>query len=121
MADARIDHGVRHVHEEVDEDVAEGAHEDDALDERVVLVEDGGDGEAPHAPAREDGLDDDGAREQVAELHADDGDDGDEGVAEGVLEDDHRSASPLARAVPMYALPSTSRKLERTRRATTAA
>ena len=32
-----------------------------------------------------------------------------------------RSASPFARAVPMYALPRTSRKLERTRRATTAA
>src|SRR5713226_9525108 len=81
--------------QQVDEDVAERADEDDTLDERVVLIEDGGDGKAAHTPARKDGLDDDGARQQVAELHADDGHDRDERVAEGVLEDDGPLRQPL--------------------------
>src|SRR2546427_5217951 len=72
VADGRVQRRVGEVDEEVDADVAECAHEDDALDERVVLVEDGGDGEAAHPLAREDRLHHDRAREQVAELDADD-------------------------------------------------
>ena len=88
VSEAGVGEGVGDVGEEVDGDVGEADGEDAALDEGVVAVGDGGEGEAADAGPAEDGLGDDGAGEQAAELQAEDGEDGDERVAEGVAVDD---------------------------------
>ena len=54
----------------------------------VVAVGDGVDGEAADAGPGEDRFGDDGSGEQRAELQAEDGEDGDHGVAQGVAVDD---------------------------------
>ncbi len=58
------------------------------MDEVVVAVRDGLDREAADAGPGEDGFGDDCAGEERAELQAQDGDDGDHGVAQGVAVDD---------------------------------
>src|SRR5215813_12316717 len=63
-----IEHGVEQIHEEVHED-DDGDHEQvDALDHRVVALENGVEEEAAHARELEDGLDDDGPAEDLGEL-----------------------------------------------------
>src|SRR5579859_394330 len=66
--DARVQHGVENVGGEVHEHVRHPDGEDAALDEGVVAVGDGGDGEAADAWPTKDGLGDDGAGQQSAEL-----------------------------------------------------
>ena len=79
-AHAGVGQGVGNVGEQVDGDVGEADGEDAALDQGVVAVGDGGEGEAADAGPGEDRLRNDGAGEQAAELQADDGENGDQGV-----------------------------------------
>lgn len=85
---AGVDPAVGYVGEEIDEDVGEADGQETALDEGVVAVGDGADGETAEAGPTEDGFRDDGSGEERAELKADDGDDGDQGVGQGVAADD---------------------------------
>src|ERR1017187_5116714 len=87
-ADAWVGDGVGDVGEEVDGDVGEADGEDAALDQGVVAVGDGGEREAANAGPGKDRLRDDGAGEQAAKLQADDGEDRNESVGEGVTVDD---------------------------------
>jgi hypothetical protein len=87
VAHARVGDGVGDVGEEVDGDVGEADGEDTALDQGIVAVGDGGQGEAADAGPAEDGFGNDGSCEKAAELQANDGEDRDESVAEGVAVD----------------------------------
>ena len=87
-AHSRVGDGVGDVGEEVHCDVGEADRQNAALDEGVVAVGDGGEGEAADAGPTEDGFGDDGSGEEGAELQADDGENRDESVAEGVALDD---------------------------------
>src|SRR5262245_37139184 len=77
-ADPRIDEPIGDVDERIDQHVAGGDEQHRALDEREILGEDAAHDEPSQAGPAEHGLDDDRAGQQVAELQAEDGDDGDE-------------------------------------------
>src|SRR6266481_6746640 len=95
VPDPRIEHGVQEIHEEIHEDDDRDYEQVDALDHRVIALEDGVEEKAAHARQLEDGLDDDRPAEDLRELYAEDGDHGDEGVLQAVLEDDHAFAQSL--------------------------
>jgi len=76
------------VGEEVDGDVGKADGEDAALDEGIVAVGDGGEGEAADTGPAEDRLGDDGSGEERAELETDDGEDRDECVPQRVAIND---------------------------------
>src|SRR6266567_2431943 len=95
VSDPRIQHGVQEIHEEIHEDDDRDHEQVDALDHRVVALENRVEEKAAHARQLEDGLDDDGSAEDLRELYAEDGDHGDEGVLQTVLEDDHAFAQSL--------------------------
>ena len=83
------------VHDEVHAD----HHRDDdqvhALDHRVVALVDGVEEEPAHARQAEDLLEDHGAAEDLGDLDAEHGDDGDDRVLEAVLGHHHALAEPL--------------------------
>ncbi len=58
---SRIEGGINEVREKVDGDIGKTDAEQASLDERVVAVADGGDGEASDAGPGEDGFGDDGS------------------------------------------------------------
>ena len=93
---------VGHVDEEVHAD-EEGAEEDrQPHDQGVVEVLHGDDEVAAEAGYGEDGLDDEGAGEHRGDGRAEDGEDGEERVADLVAPDDlARGGRPLATAVRM--------------------
>src|SRR3990172_5249815 len=72
VPDARVEEGVGDVHDKVHHQEDEGEDEDRRLHHEVVAVTDGVDDPAPHAVPGEDGLGDDRAGEQAADLEADD-------------------------------------------------
>src|SRR5581483_9500546 len=88
LSNARVDGGVEHVREKVYGDIREANGQDAALDDIVVAVADGGDGEAAESGPGKDRFRHDGAGEQRAELQSNDGQHGDERVAERVAIDD---------------------------------
>ncbi len=71
MANPGIQGGVDEIGEKVDGDIGEADAEQASLDQRVVAIADGADGEASDAGPGKDGFGDDGAGEQRAELQAD--------------------------------------------------
>src|ERR1700677_4111531 len=84
---ARVGDRVGDVGEEVDSNVGQADGEDAALDQGIVAVGDGGQGEAADAGPAKDGFGDDGSCEKAAELQADDGEDGDKCVTQGMAVD----------------------------------
>src|ERR1700752_5270623 len=88
IPDARVYDQIHDVGGEVDEDEGESDGEYAALEKRLVAVGDGGDGEASDAGPAEDGFGDDGPGVERSELQAEEGDDGNERVAQGMLIDD---------------------------------
>src|ERR687885_2750528 len=72
VTNPRVDDRVRDVHDQVHDDEDEGEEEDPALEHRVIAVEDRVPEPRAHARVGEDGLRQDGAREQEARLKADD-------------------------------------------------
>src|SRR3954468_4156173 len=86
--EARVEDDIERVDSKVHERDEDGDGEDHALQHRVVAVHDGVDGELTDAGPREDLLGDDRAAEQHAELHAEHGDGGDQGVAKRMTDDD---------------------------------
>src|SRR2546422_635360 len=88
QSNSRVEVGVDHVDEEVDEDKRRREEEHRRLHHRIVAVVDRLDRQAADTRPGEDRLGDDGAPEQRAELDPDDGHDRDRGVLEGVLPDD---------------------------------
>jgi len=82
-----VDPAVGQVGQQVDEDEGEADGEETSLHQGVVAAGDGGDDEAAETGPTEDGFRDDGSGEQCSELQADYGNDGDEGVGQGVAVD----------------------------------
>src|SRR6266545_161342 len=88
QTNARVHQSVRDVGEEVG-DQGECGHDDEvAHDERVVPGIDALDHELPHTGDGEDGFDDHAAADEPRQGQPQDGDHGEERVAEGVLADD---------------------------------
>ncbi len=88
LPDPWIRHGIQKVRQKIDRNVRQANRQDAALHQIVIAIADGLDGEASDAGPGEDGFGDDGAGEERAELQAEDGNDGDHGVAQGVAIDD---------------------------------
>src|SRR5271165_5583001 len=86
-AHARIDEGVEQIREEIDDYVGNRDYQDAPLEQRVVAGRDGLYGEAADAGPGKDCFCDDGAGEERAELQAEDGNYGNQGVAEGMAEE----------------------------------
>src|SRR5262252_7117001 len=82
--DPRVQDRVRDVHDQVDDDEDDREEEDASLQHRVVTVEDRVLEPAADAGPREDGLGENGSREQEAGLEADDRRDRQHGVPEHV-------------------------------------
>src|SRR5229473_8153531 len=74
MADPRIEHGVEHVDDEVHRHEANGDEQDHALQDDEVAGVDRADQQAADAGQREDGLDDQRAADQPADVDAGHGD-----------------------------------------------
>src|SRR5690606_19980090 len=85
---ARIDDGVGHVDDEVDDYEHEGYEQDSGHGHRVIATRDGVEGQPTDTGPREDDLGHDGASHHGGELHAGNGDHGDGCVLERVLEYD---------------------------------
>src|SRR5262249_40328759 len=89
---SRIEERVERVDGEVHDDHDRDDEEVDALDHGIVALVDGVEEESPHAGQAEDRLEDHGTPENLRDLDAEDGDHGDQGVLQAVLEHD----APLA-------------------------
>ena len=95
VADPRVDHRVEQVDQEVGEHEDRRDHQDRALHHRVVAIEDALDQHAAQALDREHVLDHDRAGHQQRERDAHHGHHRDQGVGEGVDEDQARLQQPL--------------------------
>src|SRR5262249_7212757 len=87
-ADAGIDDPDDQIDDEIHADDEQRQQDDGALDDREILIANRIDCERGDAGPGEDGLGDDGAAQQLTELQAEYGDDGNARVAERVLDDD---------------------------------
>src|SRR6266567_8126423 len=97
VADAGIEPAVEEVDGKVDHHEERRDEQYGALGQRVVALIDGPEDEAADTGKREDLLHHHGAAEEDAHLEPGHRDDGDEGVAQGVLEDDGAGGEPLGR------------------------
>src|SRR2546425_9551227 len=95
VANARIEPAVEEIDGEVDHHEEGRDEEDGALGQRVVALIDGPEDEAADTGKREYLLHHHGAAEEDPHLEPGHGDDGDESVAQGVLEDDGAGGEPL--------------------------
>src|SRR6266542_5068774 len=82
--DARVDPGVQDVDQQVEDDDREGGEDDHALDHGQVVVGDGEQGGVPEAGQVVDALGEDRTPERQPDVHPEDGDDGQQRVAEHV-------------------------------------
>src|SRR5947199_10009960 len=89
MAETRIERAVRQVHQEVDRDDAGRDEARDARHHRQVARGDGPEGQAAKTGKHEHRLEDDAAREELADLEAGDRPDAAQRDAQRVLDDDH--------------------------------
>jgi hypothetical protein len=87
------------VDEQVDHQHGDPHHEEHARDDRVVAREHGVQKQRAHAGQQENLLQNHRAADQQRSLQADQRDDGDQAVAQGVAEDHGALAQALARAV----------------------
>src|SRR5439155_11431981 len=85
-ADPRVQQRIRHVDQEVDQDVGRRGDEHHALDEGIVPGEDGLDDQPPEPRHDEDLLRHHRAADEGAHLEPEDGDDRDEAVTHAVTE-----------------------------------
>src|ERR1700730_4224359 len=72
VPDPRVEPPIQEIDREGRADEDESGHEDGGLDERVVALEDGGHREAAHARPGKNGLRDDSAAQQGAQLETND-------------------------------------------------
>ena len=98
MAQTRIDDALRNVRDEADTQHQQGAHEEDPLDVREIVLRDGLEQHAAEAGKREDGLDDHGPQEGRGEFDAEDGDDRNRAVAQAMRSMATPIVDPMARA-----------------------
>src|ERR1051326_3935199 len=73
VADARIEPGIHQVHGQIDQTENQSDEQHPTLHNGVIAIADAVEQEAAHARQRENRLDNHRAAEQVADLHADDG------------------------------------------------
>ena len=95
MGDPRIQEAVEDVDNQVDQQVDEHQAKDGADHRRAVLLVDAAVEEVANAVDVEDPLGDDGPAHQRADVDADEGDDRDQGVTQGVYADRARVAQTL--------------------------
>src|SRR5215475_7852494 len=88
VADAGVEVSIGDVGEEIDQHEGGGDDEQRALHHGIVAREDALDDQPSHSGQREDRLGEHGAAQVVAELEAEDGENRDHGVAEGMPIDD---------------------------------
>lgn len=86
--DSRVDERVCHVHQEVDDEDCDSDHHRRPLYDGQVTIEHGNDQEVSQPGDAEDLFSDDGSSDQNADLEAQDRDDRDDRIPEGVLEND---------------------------------
>src|SRR4030095_8734241 len=84
IADARIEDGVEEIHGEIDQHEGGGDEKHPALYQRIVAGLDSPHHHGAEPRPREDRLGEDGAAQEEADLHAEHGDDGVDGVLEHV-------------------------------------
>src|SRR2546430_2657088 len=94
-SEAGIENRIEEIHDEVQDHEGGREQQNHPLDHGVVTLEDRVEQEPPDAGQREDVLDDDDAAHDVAELGAGDRDDGDQRVAERVVEGHPALGQPL--------------------------
>src|SRR5215510_11102476 len=94
-SDSRIDEGIGHVDQDVDQHVRRGHEQHGALNQREVLREDAADDQPPETGPAEHGLDDHGAGQQVAELKPEDRDHRDQRVLQRVAHDHTPPGQPF--------------------------
>src|SRR3989338_2795529 len=94
ITDPGIRQVVKNVREKIHHEIRGGNNQNASLDQRVVPGLDGLDGKAPDPRPGEDGLRDDGAGKESAELKPYNRDDREKGIAEGVFQPD----PPLAQS-----------------------
>ena len=99
IADPGIQIGVTQIDQQIDQYKRSGEDHDGALDHGKIARFDAIDQQSAQTRPGKDGLGDDCAAEKIAESQADDGDDGNQGVLQGMTQEITRSFSPLARAV----------------------
>src|SRR5215813_10805234 len=104
VADAGVEVGIGDVGEEIDEHEGRGDDQERTLHDGIVAREDAFDDQAADSRQREDRLGEDGAAEVVAEFEAEDGEDRDHGVAEGVAVDDELVRDALGARRPHVVL-----------------
>lgn len=95
VVDFWIEHGVENINDEVDEHEGCSKQENRAVDQRVVSITDGLEGEAPHTWPGKDALGEDCATQEEAGLQTDHGHDGNQRISQSVLEDNGEPAEPL--------------------------
>jgi hypothetical protein len=95
-ADPRVQEGVGDVHQQVDQDVGARRDQDDTLNQRVIPGEDRLHDEPPEAGHHEDLLGHHGTAHEGPHLEAQDGDDRNETIPEGMTEHDHPFRQVLA-------------------------
>src|SRR4030095_8322885 len=95
VPDPWIQEGVREIDDQVDDDERERRHEREALHLLIVARDDRVDAEGAEARHREQRLHDDGAPDEEADLETHHGHGRDQGILQGVLQDDR----PLAQAL----------------------
>ena len=91
----RIDGSIGDIDQEGDEDDGEDQKHDHRFDDDQVALGNALENQPSEAGQEEDVLDDDGARQQKGELQAENGQDGDEGVAYRVPPQRLRAGQPL--------------------------
>src|SRR5882757_1320755 len=84
---ARVGYSVGDIGEEIHSHISESYGQDATLHQGIVAIGDGGQGEAADARPTEDCFSYDGTRKQAAKLQADDCEDRDQRVAQGVAID----------------------------------
>src|SRR5215470_1131157 len=95
VADARVEPAVEDIDGEVDHHEQRGDEQDGALGQRVVALVDRPEDETADAGKREDLFHDHGPAQQDAHLEPGHSDDGNEGVAQRVLQDDGAVGEPF--------------------------
>src|SRR2546426_3258254 len=90
VPDPGIEHAVRQVDHQVQDQDDRGDEENDGLQHDEIPVDDAVDQQGPHAGHHEDGLDDDDAAQQPGELIPRNGQDGQERVLQRMSPDDSK-------------------------------
>ena len=86
---------IYHVRQQIHKHISQSNREQATLHQRIVAIGDGADGQPPQAWPTEDGFRHNGPGQQSSKLQANDGNDGNQGVGQGVAADHSALAEAL--------------------------